>query len=138
MDQLNKAWNLTQKAITEKKKESKGKDPCEEELKEKARIEGEQETTKKELVETENKLSAKLNIIGNVIAADVPISKDEADNKVTSTWGKPSDLVVDGKTLGHLHHHEIMQCLDIVELERGQKIAGHRGFFLKGNGVLLN
>ena len=29
MDQLNKAWNLIQKAITEKKKESKGKDPCE-------------------------------------------------------------------------------------------------------------
>ena len=107
-------------------------------MKEKGRIEGEQETTKKDLVETENKLSAKLNIIGNVIAADVPISNDEADNKVTSTWGKPSDLVVDGKTLGHLHHHEIMQCLDIVELERGQKIAGHRGFFLKGNGVLLN
>jgi seryl-tRNA synthetase len=31
-----------------------------------------------------------------------------------------------------------MQCLDIVEFERGQKIAGHRGFFLKGAGVLLN
>jgi len=45
---------------------------------------------------------------------------------------------VDGKTLGKLHHHEIMQCLDMVELERGQKIAGHRGYFLKGVGVLLN
>jgi len=31
-----------------------------------------------------------------------------------------------------------MQVLDIVELERGQKIAGHRGYFLKGVGVLLN
>lgn len=31
-----------------------------------------------------------------------------------------------------------MQCLDIVEFERGQKIAGHRGYFLKGYGVLLN
>ena len=29
LDQLNKAWNLIQKSITEKKKESKGKDPCE-------------------------------------------------------------------------------------------------------------
>jgi seryl-tRNA synthetase len=31
-----------------------------------------------------------------------------------------------------------MQCLDIVDLDRGSKIAGHRGFFLKGLGVLLN
>jgi seryl-tRNA synthetase len=31
-----------------------------------------------------------------------------------------------------------MQILDIVEFERGQKIAGHRGYFLKGAGVLLN
>lgn len=46
--------------------------------------------------------------------------------------------MVDGKTLGHLHHHEIMQVLDVVELDRGQNIAGHRGYFLKGAGVLLN
>jgi len=45
--------------------------------------------------------------------------------------------VVDGKTLGKLHHHEVMNLLDIVELERGQKVAGHRGYFLKGNGVFL-
>lgn len=68
----------------------------------------------------------------------MPISKDEANNAIVSQWGEIPDLKVDGKTLGHLHHHEIMQCLDIVEFERGQKIAGHRGYFLKGAGVLLN
>jgi len=31
-----------------------------------------------------------------------------------------------------------MNLLDIVEFERGAKIAGHRGYFLKGTGVLLN
>ena len=31
-----------------------------------------------------------------------------------------------------------MQCLDIIELERGSRVAGHRGYFLKGLGVLLN
>ena len=45
---------------------------------------------------------------------------------------------MDGKTLGRLHHHEIMSLLDIVELERGQKVAGHRGFYLKGEGVMFN
>jgi hypothetical protein len=36
-----------------------------------------------------------------------------------STWGDIPELKVDGKTLGHLHHHEIMQLLDMVEFERG-------------------
>jgi seryl-tRNA synthetase len=31
-----------------------------------------------------------------------------------------------------------MGLLDIVEFERGQKVAGHRGYYLKGLGVLLN
>ncbi len=90
------------------------------------------------MIESEELIAKKLGTIGNVIAPDVPISKDEKDNAVVRTWGEPSDLVVDGKTLGHLHHHEIMQCLDMVEFERGQRIAGHRGYFLKGPGVLLN
>jgi seryl-tRNA synthetase len=31
-----------------------------------------------------------------------------------------------------------MRCLDMLEAERGSKVAGHRGYFLKGVGVLLN
>ena len=69
---------------------------------------------------------------------DVPISKDEANNAVVSQWGEIPDLQIDGRTLGHLHHHEIMALADMVEFERGQKVAGHRGYFLKGHGVLLN
>ena len=80
-----------------------------------------------------------LTKIGNLISPDVVISKTEDDNKVVRTFGEPNkDLIVDGLTLGKLHHHEIMACLDIVEFERGQKVAGHRGFYLKGAGVLLN
>lgn len=71
--------------------------------------------------------------------ADAVISKTEDDNKVVRTFLEPNkELVVDGSALGKLHHHEIMQCLDIVEFERGQRIAGHRGYYLKGAGVLLN
>jgi seryl-tRNA synthetase len=69
----------------------------------------------------------------------VPVAKDEKKNELYSSWGDVSGrLEVDGKSLGHLHHHEVMQCLDIVEFERGQKLSGHRGYFLKGAGVLLN
>lgn len=83
-------------------------------------------------------MARELNKIGNIIHPDVPVSNTEDDNKVIRTWGVPSDLVVTGEELGKLHHHEVMQCLDIVELERGSRVAGHRGYFLKGLGVLLN
>lgn len=91
------------------------------------------------MVEVETERTKKLGTIGNLVADTVPISKDEdKDNGIHATWGEIPSLVVDGKSLGHLHHHEIMQCLDFVEFERGQKIAGHRGYFLKGFGVLMN
>lgn len=35
-------------------------------------------------------------------------------------------------------HHEVLLRLDAMDLERGAKIAGHRGFFLTGDGVDLN
>lgn len=96
------------------------------------------EEAEKELEITENLRNSKLNSIGNIVYHDVPVSKDEAENGIHSTWGDIPELKVDGNSLGHLHHHEIMQILDMVEFERGQKIAGHRGYFLKGLGVLLN
>jgi seryl-tRNA synthetase len=92
----------------------------------------------KEAVELEKKRNAKLNLIGNIVADPVPKFKDEENNEVYRKWGEKPALEVDGKTLGHLHHHEVMALLDMVEFERGQKVAGHRGYFLKGAGVLLN
>ena len=40
--------------------------------------------------------------------------------------------------MGKLRHHEIMQCLGILEMDRGVRVAGHRGYYLKGLGVMLN
>ena len=119
-------------------KESKGKDPCTEERKEAAAINDKIDVCKKEVQALEEKLNQTVSLIGNIVPTDVPISKNEDDNKVVSTWGQPTTLEVTGEKLGQLHHHEIMQCLDMVEFERGQKVAGHRGYFLKGVGVLLN
>lgn len=77
-----------------------------------------------------------LGKIGNIVHSDVPISKDEANNKVERTWGEPNrGLKADGSELGKLRHHEIMACLNMLEMERGSRVAGHRGYYLKGLGV---
>ena len=88
--------------------------------------------------EIEAKTEQMLGKIGNIVADDVVISQDEANNAVVRTWGTPSSIVADGSELGKLRHHEIMQCLGIVEMERGSRVAGHRGYYLKGLGVMLN
>ncbi len=138
VDNLRKDLGVISKTVAQKMKESKGADKCEEEKAQANEVKERIEQAEKQLEEVETERTKKLNTIGNLVWSDVPIFKDEAHNVVVNKWGEIPDLKVDGKTLGHLHHHEIMQCLDMVEFERGQKIAGHRGYFLKGVGVLLN
>ena len=138
MESSKKQKNDISKIVAQKKKDSKGQDKCEEEIAQSKALDGkieELETTRDTL---EKALNKELNRIANIISPNVPISKNEDDNKVIRTWGTPSDLVITGEELGKLHHHEVMQCLDIIELERGSRVAGHRGYFLKGLGVLLN
>jgi seryl-tRNA synthetase len=138
MESSKKQKNDISKIVAQKKKDSKGQDKCEEEIAQSKALDGkieELETTRDTL---EKALNKELNKIGNIISPNVPISKNEDDNKVIRTWGTPSELVITGEELGKLHHHEVMQCLDIIELERGSRVAGHRGYFLKGLGVLLN
>jgi seryl-tRNA synthetase len=67
----------------------------------------------------------------------VPVSKDEVDNRVERTWGKINETTINS-TPGSCHHHEIMSMIDGYDMKRGAKIAGHRGYYLKGAGVLLN
>ena len=75
--------------------------------------------------------------IGNLVHESVPIDNNEDNNKVERTWGEPNKMKIDGKP-GSAHHHEILSWIGGYEPERGQKIAGHRGFYLTGPGCLLN
>lgn len=127
------------KIVAQKKKDSKGQDKCEEEIAQSKAIDDKILEQKKITAEAVTEQEKALNKIGNLLSPIATVSKTEDDNKVVRTYLEPNkSIVVDGLTLGKLHHHEIMQCLDMVEFERGQRVAGHRGYFLKGVGVLLN
>jgi seryl-tRNA synthetase len=98
---------------------------------------------KKKEVEDEEKallviLFGMVNSVGNIVHDSVPVFKDEEFNKIERTWGDHIPrLPLTGK-LGGLHHHEILDGIGGYDPKRGQKVAGHRGYFLKGPGVLLN
>ena len=73
------------------------------------------------------------NQIGNIVHPSVPVSNTEDDNLEIRKWGNPK-LSIEAP----LHHSEILHRIDGYNLESGIAIAGHRSYFLKGPGVLLN
>ncbi len=95
---------------------------------------------KKQLKELETKYKPilnELNIIWshipNVIADDVPIGKDESGNQVVAEWGEKPKFDFQPRT-----HDQLGQMLDIIDLQRGAKVSGFRGYFLKNEGALLH
>jgi len=70
--------------------------------------------------------------VPNVPAKDVPVGKDETENKVIRKWGEPRNF--DFKIRDHL---ELGEALDIIDVKTASKVVGTRFNYLKGAGVLL-
>jgi len=54
------------------------------------------------------------------------------------TWDPKGNLDEPPVIDGILAHHEVLLRLDAMDLERGAKVAGHRGYYLTNEGVDLN
>ena len=85
-----------------------------------------------ELKRIENSLDEIMLMVPGVPADDVPVGKDEKDNVVARTWGKPAKFSFKPKD-----HIELGESLDILDVNRGTKVAGFRGYFLKNKGALM-
>jgi len=70
--------------------------------------------------------------IPSIPSPKVPDGKDDSENVEIRTWGKKPEFKFKAK-----NHIELGQALDILDIERGVKLAGTRSYFLKGDGVLL-
>ncbi len=60
------------------------------------------------------------------------------DNLTLRTWDPKGELEEPPAREGILAHHEVLLRLDAMDLERGAKVAGHRGYYLTNEGVDLN
>ncbi|KAI3852076.1 hypothetical protein MKW98_020075 [Papaver atlanticum] len=82
--------------------------------------------------EAKDLLYSKLDLIGNLVHDSVPVGNDEAHNLVVRIWGEI-------RTETNLKNHvELVELLGIADLKKGANVAGGRGYYLKGVGVLLN
>ena len=70
--------------------------------------------------------------VPNIPDMSVPDGASDADNVEVKKWGEPTAFDFTPKD-----HVELMTALDMADFERGAKVAGFRGYFLKGDGVLL-
>ena len=71
--------------------------------------------------------------VPNVPDMTVPEGVSEEENQEVRKWGEPTR--VDFVSRDHI---ELMERLDMVDFERGSKVAGFRGYFLKNDGALLS
>lgn len=67
-----------------------------------------------------------------VPAADVPVGKNEDSNVETKKWGEIPQFSFTPRT-----HLELGKILDVLDMDRGAKVGGYRGYYLKNEGVLL-
>ncbi|KAG2316553.1 hypothetical protein Bca52824_019675 [Brassica carinata] len=89
----------------------------------------------KEVGDAYAKLKDKLVKVGNLVPDSVPVSNDEADNPVIKVWGEKPVFAPGQKVMNHV---DLVEKTFIADTKRGAEIAGGRGYFLRGDGVLLN
>ncbi len=71
--------------------------------------------------------------VPNVPDISVPEGKDDSDNQEIKTWGEKTKF-----DFTPLDHITLMTKLRMLDLERGTKVAGFRGYVLKNEGVALS
>jgi seryl-tRNA synthetase len=73
-----------------------------------------------------------LCLVGVMIQPDVPVSNDERDNLTVMTCGRIPTIP------NFRAHHELLAMIDGFDAHRGARVAGHRGYYLKGVALKLN
>lgn len=85
-----------------------------------------------ELRQVEEDFLAFMLTVPNVPDKSVPLGKDSSGNKEMKTWGKVPEFDYPAKD-----HIELAKTLDLIDFERGAKISGARGYFLKNEAAQL-
>ncbi len=75
--------------------------------------------------------------VPNIPDMSVPEGTSDAENAEVRIWAPPPEGL---PKLGFLpkSHVELMTALDMADFDRGAKVAGFRGYFLKNDGALLS
>lgn len=101
-------------------------------IEEASHVKDELQAMEKELRELKEELDALMLWVPNPPASDVPFGEGEEDNVVVRVEGTRPHFDFEPKD-----HLDLGTALNIIDTDRGTKIAGFRGFFIKGDGFRL-
>lgn len=96
------------------------------------RVKGELQELEKKLSEIEKQYNDLMLKVPNILLDEVPIG-DATQNKVIRKSGEPAKFSFKPKD-----HIELGKLLDIVDFDRGVKVGGFRGYYLKNEGARLH
>ncbi len=85
-----------------------------------------------ELEKIQTDLNILLSYVPNVPLDEVPVGSDESGNVEKKKFGTPPQFDFEPKS-----HIDLGLNLDLIDLERGAKVSGFRGYFLKNQGAIL-
>lgn len=70
--------------------------------------------------------------VPTIPSEDTPLGKDETENVEVEKWGEPTEFDFEIKD-----HLQLGKDLDIIDFERGVKVSGYRGYYMKNEGAGL-
>ena len=150
VDNLRADYGKKNKEVAAKKK---AKEDADDLIAQAKAIDNEIKAAEVECVSAAEKRDELLGKIGNLVPDSVPVSDNEDLNAIIRTWGlekvfegevpgefkivKELDDAISRKP-GKLSHVDLVPMLGLADSAKGSDIAGNRGYFLTGDGVLLN
>jgi len=96
-------------------------------------VKQELDTKEEELKSVMEEWRALMLQVPNVPDMSVPEGASDADNQEFTTWGEKPHFSFTPKS-----HSELMEPLGLVDFERGSKVSGFRGYFLRNEAVTLS
>ncbi|HCA67100.1 MAG TPA: serine--tRNA ligase, partial [Candidatus Jacksonbacteria bacterium] len=91
------------------------------------------------ITNTENELNILLVQLPNITHESVPVGKDDTENVVYKKWSSsdPEKGSIKKPKFSIKPHYEIGKALDLIDEEKGAKVAGSRFWYLKNELVYL-
>ncbi|MCE5322468.1 serine--tRNA ligase [bacterium] len=129
VEQLKAERNSVSEHIAKMKK---NKEDATSEIERMREVSGRIKQMDSDIAEVETKINDILLTIPNMPQDSVPVGKDESDNPTIRTWGEPKKFDFEPKA-----HWDIATNLDIIDFDRGSKIAGSGFILYKGLGARL-
>lgn len=113
-------------------KSNKGGKPTPEQIEEGKKIKEDLANLEDGYKEIDEKFMSLMVKVPTIPSPDTPIGKDDSENKEIFAWGEKTKFDFEPKD-----HTELARELDLIDFERGTKVAGYRGYYLKNEAVML-